>query len=486
MESLHEIKNPIPQNTPYMQPPANGLQELLKNLQGNILQGHRRKHSVHIFLRFQDGKQTEVKQWIKNLALHITTAQQQVTERNAERNHDEKDSAPSLLFKSFFLSASGYEYFGLSFPRTYPLFDDVAFPWGMKRAQEQLNDPPIAYWENGYREEIHAVVLLAHNEENVLLKKRDKLRNEVNEFADILAVEQGEVIRNEQGRSVEHFGFIDSRSHPLFFQSEIDRETNRRGGTNLWNPGVGPNAVLVPDPFGRKDNSNGFVRYLDSGSYVVFRKLEQNVCRFKKYQKKLATELNLTGEERDRAGALIIGRFENGTPSDLHPTPAPHPAALSNNFNYAGDSQGLRCPLHAHIRKVHPRRQDGLKPLIVRRGVTYDERPKESKADPSGKNWPSTGVGILFMCYQKNIRENFEFIQREWASNPDFPQPETGVDPIIGRPKTVEAGEQRWPAKWGEQNQDLKSFSFPEVVTFKGGEYFFAPSIYFLQTMGEG
>jgi Dyp-type peroxidase family len=482
MASLHERKVPIPQDTQYVQPSPDGPQESLGYLQGNILQGHRRKHAVHIFLRFKDGKQTEVKQWIKDLAVQITSAQRQLE----ERNQDEKDRDSGRLFTSFFLSASGYEYFGLSFPKTYPLFDHVAFPWGMKRARERLNDPPIAEWQEGYRDKIHAMVLLAHNDENVLLKKMDKLSNMVMTHTDILAAERGTVMRNKQGQSIEHFGYVDGRSHPLFFESDIDRES-RREGRAVWvpGPGVGPASVLVPDPYGRTDNSNGFVKYLDSGSYLVFRKLEQNVCLFKKEKERLAVELNLTGQRKERAGALIVGRFENGTPLIPSSSAIPHPNFVRNNFHYDDDPEGQQCPLHAHIRKVNPRQKDGPKPLIVRRGISYDERMKESKSNPNCEEWPSTGAGLLFMCYQKNIRENFEFIQREWADNPDFPKEGTGTDPIIGRPRTAEAGQQKWPLEGREQDLHQTSFSFPRVVTLKGGEYFFTPSIHFLQTMGE-
>jgi Dyp-type peroxidase family len=481
MAALHERKDPISQNMPYGLP-SDDMQESLRNLQGNILQPHRRKHTVHIFLHFKEDKQTEVKQWIKELAPHITTAQNQIEESNP----DENDPVIDRLFRSFFLSASGYEYLGFSFPKTYPLFDDVAFPWGMKRAQERLNDPPVIDWEEGYREEIHAMVLLAHNNKTILLEKKDKLLNTVKEHADILAIEQGKVLRNKQGRSVEHFGYVDSRSHPLFFQDAIDQES-RREGPAVWSPGpgAGPASVLVPDPYGKKGNSNGLVSYLHSGSYLVFRKLEQNVCLFKKYKDKLADELNLTGQHRERAEALIVGRFKNGTPLTVSGSATAHPTFVPNNFNYDLDPEGQQCPLHAHIRKVNPRQKDGPKPLIVRRGITYDERTKESQSNPSGEDWPSTGVGLLFMCYQKNIRENFEFIQREWANDPDFPKEGTGTDPIIGRPRTAEAGQQKWPLAGREQGQHQKSLSFSGVVTLKGGEYFFAPSIYFLRTMRE-
>jgi len=52
----------------------------------------------------------------------------------------------------------------------------------------------------------------------------------------------------------------------------------------------------------------------------VFRKLEQNVWGFKKREEELAHDLGLKEEEEERAGALIVGRFEDGTPVTLSAT----------------------------------------------------------------------------------------------------------------------------------------------------------------------
>ena len=60
--------------------------------------------------------------------------------------------------------------------------------------------------------------------------------------------------------------------------------------------------------------------------------------------------------------------------------------------------------------------------------------------------------GLLFMCFQANIKRQFQFIQRTWVDNPNFPvsllnpfKKDTGDDPLIGQDND-EA--QRWPKKW--------------------------------------
>jgi hypothetical protein len=86
------------------------------------------------------------------------------------------------------------------------------------------------------------------------------------------------------------------------------------------------------------------------------------------------------------------------------------------------------------------------------------------------------------MCYQNNIRDNFEVLQSEWANDPYHPAGQSpGVDPIIGQ--RTGAGLQKWPVRRYDARKKHKSFDFYGFVTLKGGEYFFAPSIHFLKNI---
>jgi Dyp-type peroxidase family len=473
LTSLTELTVPIPR-TKYIPPEKRpSLRKALESLQGNILQGHGRDHSVQIFLHFKDKKEADVKNWIKVLAQYITSAQQQLVEIEQYRQYE----IPGRSFMSFFLSASGYRYIlGLD-SKKHPSFDDKAFLYSMKAAQHRLNDPPEKAWEKEYQNDLHAMLLLADDNESVLLWETHKWLGGVKAYAEICAVEHGRVMRNAQGDSIEHFGFADSGSQPLFFQSDIERKRQKKDRTNVWELGVGPHLVLVPDPYGEeKDASTGKVVHRHSGSYLVFRKLAQNVRKFKENEQKLAAVLGLTGEDAKRAGALVMGRFADGTPVVLQPT-AGRP---SNNFTYADDPDGEKCPLQAHIRKANPRTPGT--PRIVRRGITYGKRWKEPKDNPSLEELPEADVGLLFMSYQKDIERQFEFLQLAWANNPRFPVMQApGIDPVIGQPGGMGAGQQKWPTQWNELREKHKPFDFHGAVTLQGGEYFFAPSIFSLK-----
>jgi Dyp-type peroxidase family len=464
---------------------AEKYQNMLANLQGNILKGHGRDHSVHLFLKFTATPRM-VRNWVRALTdRYVTSARQQLKELE-EFN---KYRIPGGLFGNFFLSAKGYEALGFIEDEIVRRFDEkpavidgrevvsIKFHDGMAFYQRELNDPDPATWEKAYRgRQIDAMILLADDDEGFLRRQARAVLDDVQAVADILAVEHGRVLRNNAGESIEHFGYVDGRSQPLFLQTDIESELEK-GGIEKWDPTAPLELVLVPDPNAEKEEDC-------FGSYFVFRKLEQNVRGFKEREEELAGALGLAGDEAERAGALIVGRFEDGTPVTLSKTEKMD-KPVPNNFHYRDDQDGTRCPFHAHIRKVNPRGDtvsvaEERKHRIVRRGITYGKRQAEPKDKPRPDQMPTGGVGLLFMCCQSSLANQFGFIQKRYANSPDFVKAETGIDPVIGQ-KELDARpiEQHWPREWGKAG--VTPFHFGDFVKLKGGEFFFAPSIPFLK-----
>jgi Dyp-type peroxidase family len=470
MASLHELHGPI------LQDMLDGLREPLGSLQGNILSGHGRERSVHIFLKFKEDRQPEVKQWISDLAEadRITSAQRQLEEAKRYRQYGHS----GRLFMNLFLSAAGYQYLDPGFRQRQPGFNDKAFLYGMKAAQHRLNDPPQSTWDSGYRQALHAMLLLADHDEDVLRREEEILRETIAAHTEIAAVEWGKVMRlpdpsnpNRRGLSVEHFGYVDSLGQPRFFASQLGESSLE---TSQAAHAPGPDVALVRDPYGRE---------CDSGSYLVFRKLEQHVYDYaqgiQKLAQTLAAPVSPTHKDIKRAEALVMGRFKDGTPVVRHYN-ASQPVPVPNDFDYENDPQGQKCPFQAHIRKLNPR-QKGI-PLIVRRGVPYGKRVQEPRHNPSLSQLPNQDVGLLFMCYQRNIEEQFEFLQCLWANDPRLPdRQKPGVDPVSGQPGGMGAGEHMWPVLWGNPRLQRRACDLHGFVTFRGGEYLFAPSIYFLK-----
>ena len=106
---------------------------------------------------------------------------------------------------------------------------------------------------------------------------------------------------------------------------------------------------------------------------------------------------------------------------------------------------------------------------ITRRAISYGENDRNNATE--------TGSGLLFLCFQANIENQFNFMQARWANPSRFVKVGVGPDPVIGQPE----GTQKWPKKWGEA--DTEDYLFKLWVFMQGGEYFFAPSISFLSNL---
>ena len=441
-------------------------QNELSRLQGNVLRGHGREAELHLFLTFKSRRQEKVKRFLHEFARTVTSAALQRVQAQSFRR-----SRRSELFAAMCLSAKGYRYLGQPTGGFTP-----EFLQGMQRATARLADPPPNRWEPQFQKDLHAMVLLAHDRVSELGRQLSLLRTRVSGFAEISS-EFGIKICDSAGRTIEHFGYVDGRSQPLFFREDLKKDSLNGHYPKRWDPSAGPNLVVVKDPLGSSD--------ADCGSYYVFRKLEQNVKGFRQHVEALADSLHLTGDARQRAGALLIGRFPDGTPLALKKKPAARKTP-SNDFAYPHvDKDGNRCPFSAHIRKTNPRGDfNGQLPdrqrvhRIARRGMPYgDPTPPGDDLDAL----PVCGVGLLFQCCQADLARQFEFLQRAWANNGALARPGTGIDPVIGQSTNGSFSRLRLPTRWDKPER--MPFGFHGFVTMKGGEYFFVPSISFLKNL---
>ncbi len=464
-------------------------QDMLRNLQGNILQAHRREHAVHLFLHFT-ADPTTVRRWMRTFAEHYVSwaePQTRETQRRIPGQH---------LFGNVFLAAAGYEALGYTaheiqeaFPvtaedRAKSLFP-LHFSAGMAAAAGILCDPEPAAWDKTYRDrQIHAMLLLADTDEEFLSSQTRRIQEEVAPIAEVLGVERGYRLRNAHEEAIEPFGYVDGKSQPLFLQRGTTEDT-QANTTSLWDPFASLDLVLLPDPFAPA-GTDAF------GSYLVFRKLEQNVRQFHQRIRELAQHLSCPVE---LAEALVMGRSKKGTPVVVAATDMAGQG--SNNFDYRSDPEGSKCPFHAHIRRINPRGTtavnratleddiDERQRRIVRRGMPYGIAPGAILPDVlPPEQQPEHGVGLLFMCFQRSLSTQFGFLQTVWANSDvagDGSQRVIGLDPIIGQAPAGHPipGQSWWPRQWGQQQ--FTQFDVQGCVTMKGGEFFFAPSRPFFQ-----
>lgn len=435
----------------------------LKNLQANILKHHGRKYAWHLLLEFVEGKEQEVKQWIreklaKETTGYITDAFKQLKDAEARKVNKDFDGGPVTCF---FLSAVGYEKLGFTWSNDFSFFKSMK-----ERGPQFLSDPEVSEWEKPFRSTIHAMLLVADKDDKSIEKIVTAIAKETAGIIKISEhVQKGVMLYNQQGEPIEHFGYVDGISQPLFLANQ------QQPGNQVWNDAAPLSTVLIQDPF--SDNES-------FGSFLVFRKLEQDVKKFHQLRDGLPATL-FTGTEAkgniELAGAFVVGRFEDGAPVTVHPI-RQNTAAKENNFNYDED-KGMKCPLHAHIRMTNPRKQNfnGTFTRIVRRGMPYDEAGRNNDLSKH----PEKGVGLLFLSYQANIARQFETIQT-WANTGVIPVTgvRRGIDGIVGQGKNLI--KQDWPTFWESENI-VEGNLFEDVVHMKGGEYFFTPSISFLRKL---
>lgn len=241
--------------------------------------------------------------------------------------------------------------------------------------------------------------------------------------------------------------------------------------------------------------------WMVNGSFMAFRKLEQNVPA---WNAAVAKEATARGISPALFGAKLMGRwasgmwtntpksFENPADSVLPGCPIMqstnsdiHAFGTENDFDFVSKAEDNKndavCPRGAHIRKTNPR--DGAKEnvhRIIRRGIPYGQELSIS---------PSTPRGLLFVCYQSRLDKGYQFIQHFWVNNPGFPfnapaGVSNGLDPVIGQnnnstnvPITITT----------TGSAGTPNFGFSGVnafVTPRGGEYFFVPPMSALNAGG--
>ena len=303
----------------------------------------------------------------------------------------------------------------------------------------------------------------------------------------ILHMEKGEKIPapwNSEHR-IEHFGFRDGISQP-FVDVDLGAPrpppagggTARPGGT--WDP-IAPGELLL----GFRDE-DGFVqqrprheKLRNAGTYLVFRKLEQDVAGFRRYLK----EHGSTAGPELLLAAQMMGRWPNGT--SLVDAPAWPPEERSddtvNDYRYRDqDPRGLRCPLGSHARRVNPRdsndRDEARRHRIWRRSLTYggDFLPYDLPGDGKSR-------GLLFVSLCARIDQQFEFLQTRWVNGAEFiGQAGIGRCPVAGANTGDIEGNFAVPGRPAPHTH------VPRFVKVLGGDYFFVPSLAALEDIVNG
>ena len=219
-----------------------------------------------------------------------------------------------------------------------------------------------------------------------------------------------------------------------------------------------------------------------SAAYMVWRKLYQDVARWRRVMRD-AAELYAGGDEHKLA-AKVVGRWSDGTPLVTHPDkPDPEFDASgpgANDFRYDSDLDGRRCPLGSHVRRSNPRDALGFeghlsfRHRMIRRGMPYGKELAEGVLNDDGID-----RGLVFVSFQGSISRQFEGVQVQWLN--------AGNIFGLGHDKDFVLGDPHGTGKMTIQGKPPFFLAPQEVfVRTRGGEYLFVPGMTALAALADG
>lgn len=475
-----------------------------KDIQGLVVRGYgRMAHARYVLLRFSDDP-SAVRRWLSTIVSRVDDAVPK------ETGPTRKPAESARVRLNIAFTFQGLEKLGLAEDtlNTFPFefAEGLGVPWKgtdpdhRSRILGDTGDSCPANWDWGYQGDnriVHALLLAFSDDENALNQQVVswiQAAREAGAIADDVERVLPGRFRIENRRNTEPFGFADGISQPVLKsatartaaagESLQPRAHEVEDGEIVlgYRDGAGtfpasPSVAAEEDPFNLLRAAtplNGVDRH-DLGfnsTFLVFRQMSQDVNAFEKACEDASQSMRLNP---DYVGALIVGRWKDGSPligTPIAPDPRLAQLPAANDFVYGDDPDGKRCPLGAHIRRSNPRDslnfgaatslQIAQRHRILRRGRPYET---------------ANEVGLHFICLNASISRQFEFVQQNWINEPTFGGLNGEVDPLIGeRDKSgVTNGFTIPPSAESLLPRPLEPLK--RFVSVRGGGYFWLPSL---------
>lgn len=450
------------------------------DIQGFVLRGYTFPVARYLFLEISNAEGG--RKLVASLLDSITTGE----------NWDE-GKPPSTLNIGF--TFKGLE--KLDLPPASLISFPVEFVQGMKARGEILCDTgknAPENWDGIWRDgSVHTWVGVWAQSGAELEKRCAEVRNLVESTAGGTRVlgyqDAAALVIDGRVTTTEHFGYTDGFGNPDFLG--VQRKTQPGQGKLMpdgsWAPlATGELLLGYADEAGELPVAPVPHLLANNGTFMVYRKLHQNVATFRRY---LEEKGSLYPGGKEKLASKFIGRWRDGTPVELSPDKADpaivKDAARNVNFTFANDSQGTRCPIGAHVRRVNPRDAFGFNGrLINRRRITRRGLPYGPYVPPDQPVADNQEHGVIFMVLNANLFRQFEFVQQQWI--------EYGNDARQGNDKDMLLGNHGSHEKFvvqGTEDPNNPPFicgGLPNFVELRGGDYFFVPSMTALRMIARG
>ena len=445
------------------------IRDNLSEIQGNIIKPYNLARQRGLFFRIDDGKAG--RRWLADLVERVTPATPWAEGRKPK-------STLNVGISHFGLRALGLSDRALaSFP---PEFQAGAS--GRAAALGDVGELAPEHWQDGFGgQDIHAAVFLFADEPRQLEDETDWLRDVAATAGGLTEMAAHDAYAFEDG--VEHFGYRDGLTDvPIEGTEDIYPQApgaGTRQADGSWAP-IKPGEFLLgyeseagSEPAAPQPRALGL-----NGSYIVYRKIYQDVAAFRRFLQEAAASIygDDDADDQERLAAKLMGRWRSGCPL-AHAPERDDPAladdpARCNDFGYGDDPDGAVVPRGAHIRRMNPRDSlDGTATVVrrhrlIRRGLSYGPEMPADCLDDDGVD-----RGLAAFLVMADIKGQFEFVWKEWVNKGDFASLPLGEqDPIIGNA----TGEQSMTLP-GEPMPFL--FNLTRFIQSRCGEYFFMPSL---------
>jgi len=277
----------------------------------------------------------------------------------------------------------------------------------------------------------------------------------------------------------------------LGYPNEYGKYTDRPLlDANEANDGAAAELPVAEDAAGRRDLGR-------NGTYLVLRELRQDVRGFWQF---LDGQAGGDHQQAQRLGAAMLGRTLQGEPliplsNQPIPGVGPDPEDVQyNQFTYASDANGARCPFGAHVRRANPRNADlpdGTRGLFQRllRTLGFDlpgfrddliSSSRFHRLWRRGRDFGSgdDDRGLHFIALNANIERQFEFVQNAWVEDTKFGGLTDESDGVLGDRQPIPGGARTDTFSLPREDGVRRRLTgLPQFVTVQGGAYFFLPGM---------